>query len=1597
MRFAPALFDRVRPRSVPSDCFARFLFRMAMISRMLRTRNLLVFASAVSLLAAVALQAQTQASPSLVVNRLTQAIDNNVLVTLKGTVHPLANAMNDRGAVSASMPLDRIQVVLKRSAAQEAALKQLIEDQNRPGSASYHQWLTPTEFGQRFGPSDQDVATLEAWLQSQGFNIEKLNPGRQTLEVSGSAAQFQNAFHAQIHKYMVNGETHFANATNPQIPAALAPVFGGFASLNDFRLKPRAQIRGKAIYDPKTGTATPQWTMGSASAENFVLSPADFATQYDLTPLYSGGTTGAGQTIAIINEANINVALVNQFRTTFNLPANPPQVIIDGNDPGVDGVNNPDGPNDASIEAYVDVEWAGAVAPNATVDLVIASDTALEQGLILAAEHAIYGNIAPVMSFSFGACEMDMGSENSFISNLWEQAAAQGITVLVASGDSGAAGCDLSSAEYANGGVAVSGFASTPYNVAVGGTDFYYSSWNQGASAISSQLASYWNTTPSNGSATVSIKGYIPEQPWNDSQFGLNLLSTYTSLGTTTIAGAGGGPSTCVTGTATGTGAFSACTAGYAKPAWQTGTGVPNDKVRDIPDVSLFAADSVNESFYPVCAEDGDCQPAGSGGAIQISGGGGTSFASPAFAGIMALVNQKYGRQGQADSVLYPLAAQFPAVFHDVTNGNNSVPCSYLPTASTNCIAATNPITLNGVTEGQIGSGTTAEYGAGVGYDLASGLGSVDAAQLVNNWGNVKFTSSSVTLTPSSTSFTHGSAISISGTVTGSSPTGAVALMTDSGEQGQQAQGIGQWLSGAQSAFPLKAGGSFTGSNINTLPGGTYNLWGQYSGDGTNAASTSQKTQITVTPENSAIYMVPSLQTISGTVPYGTQLQLNAVVVPSSQLTAEENCLAGSTTSCPVYGSPTGVLTFSDNGKVFNTATLNAEGDAEYDSQDMMATHSVTNVGSHSITVSYGGDNSYKQSTAAAVTFTVTKATPQLLVAVNPQTPAAGQATTLTVAVQSSGVGAAPSGTVTISGAPSGTPTSVMLAPGASPPGGVSTTSNSVGLANIIIPGTAAAGNYNLTLTYSGDSNYNGASGSGGLTIAAKSALKPSTTTIATSASATSPTAPVIFTVTVAGNGTIVPTGNVDVELSGYDIGTFPLTQVAGTAKAAVSLQGNSVAFFQGANLIVATYLGDTNYASSSATASVANPLSDFTLTPATTLLDVPSSGTATDMIQLASVNGFAGSVSLTCTASAGIVCGVSPASASLSGGGSTAVTLNIDATNVTTAGTYNALLTGVDASGKYVHTLGLQVIAPASTASPAFSITPVNSSVTVNGPGNSATDGLTISPSGGFSGAVSFTCSITGGPGGANPPTCSASDVTLAKATSASSTLTVATSASTDTGSYMANITGTSAVGGLTATATVDVTVSTAVAAGFTLTANPSSLSLAAGATSGNTTSITVTPSGGFSGTVNFTCAVTTAPAGANDSPSCSAPAANVTGSGAATATLTVATTATTTSASHNPLNKFFAASGGVVMAGLLLFGIPARRRKWRSILLILVFAGIAGFGIGCGSGGSGGGGGGGGGGTTVPGTTAGAYVLTLTGTSGSMTETTTVNLTVN
>src|ERR1022692_2930568 len=394
----------------------------------------------------------------------------------------------------------------------------------------------------------------------------RLLHGCGSIVFSGSAEQVESAFHTQIHSYKIGDEVHHANASDPEIPAAFGGVVGGVDSLHDFRSEP--MHNGARIPIPK-------FTSGGS----YYLAPADFATIYDLGPLYQQSINGSGQSIAIVARSNINLADVRQFRTSFGLPANDPQIIVNGTDPGIFDSGE-------ETEADLDVEWSGAVARNAAIKFVVSKSTNSSDGVDLSAQYIVNHNLAPVMSMSFGLCEAWLGSSgNSFLNSLWQQAAAQGITVFVSSGDNGAAGCDSASAATATHGRAVNGLCSTPYNVCVGGTEFN----------DVSHPSLYWS--PSNASGTeASALSYIPEVVWNESGPGAGLWAS------------GGGASTI-----------------YAKPSWQSGTGVPADGKRDVPDVSLTAAGHDGYLIYQ------------NGGLYVV---GGTSAAAPSFAGTMALVVQ---------------------------------------------------------------------------------------------------------------------------------------------------------------------------------------------------------------------------------------------------------------------------------------------------------------------------------------------------------------------------------------------------------------------------------------------------------------------------------------------------------------------------------------------------------------------------------------------------------------------------------------------------------------------------------------------------------------------------------------------------------------------------------------------------------------------------------------------------------------------------------------------------------------------------------------------------------------------------------------------
>ncbi len=558
-------------------------------------------------------------------------------VRFAGNVPARIAEARDAGAADPGLPLRRMILVLGWRAGAEADLDALLAAQHDAASPLYHRWLTPEEFGERFGPTEADLARVVSWLRENGFSIDEVAKGRGWVDFSGTAAQVEKAFAAPIHEFELAGEVRHANVADPSVPARLWPAVLGVASLHDF---PKRSFRVPA------GPA-PEYSNGGTHC----LGPADFARIYDLEPLYAQGIDGTGRKIAIVGRSQIDVADVRSFRSRFALPPHDPEIVVNGDDPGFWDKSE-------EQEADLDVEWSGAVAPGAAVTFVISHSTDTTDGVDLSAQYIVDQNLADVMSTSFGDCESDMGTTNlTFYAHLWAQAAAQGITSFVSSGDAGFAGCNGGD-DLKPSGAAVNGVASCDHVVAVGGTQF----------DEAGQAALYWTDKP-DAATGLSVISYIPEKGWNESQ----------TSGGHGLWASGGGVS-----------------AVYAKPSWQAGPGVPADAKRDLPDVSLAAA--THDGYFIFQSDNG--------GAATI---GGTSASSPAMAGIMALIVQKTGeRQGNANRGFYPLAAAQSAgtgaaVFHDITSGDSD---------------------LVGLTGGTCGPG----------FDLVTGLGSVDAFALASAW-----------------------------------------------------------------------------------------------------------------------------------------------------------------------------------------------------------------------------------------------------------------------------------------------------------------------------------------------------------------------------------------------------------------------------------------------------------------------------------------------------------------------------------------------------------------------------------------------------------------------------------------------------------------------------------------------------------------------------------------------------------------------------------------------------------------------------------------------------------------------------------------------
>ncbi len=974
----------------------------------------LLGAAAITLFGAPALRAQNRP----VASRVTAEVDDTRTVQLKGNIHPLARPEYDRGAVADSQPMNRMVLVLQRSAEQETALRQLLDAQQTKGSGSYQAWLTPEQFGKQFGPSDADVQAVSDWLTRQGFQVAKVAAGRNAIEFSGNVVQVRNAFHTEMHKFAVNGEEHIANVNEPAIPEALAPVVKGVAALNNF---PRlAHLHNKGIYrlQRDTGQIKPLFTYGDPA--NFAMAPADFAKVYNIPP----GATGAGQTIVLIGQSNINAQDVIDFRNLFGLPQNFTQanVIVNGPDPGLSGGDEG--------ESDLDVEWAGGVAPNAKILLVTTASTVsnpsqITAGIDLSALYAVDNNLGSVISESYGACEPSLtASGNQFYNALWEQAAAQGITVVVSTGDSGSAGCDpdptQNSPNSAVDGLAVSGIASTPFNVAVGGTDF-----DSTAQPVVPPNQ-YWSAT--NGPTFASALKYIPEITWDDSLCAFNYpaaCSTVDPQGFDLAAGSGG-PSNCAHFSG------SNCQSGYAIPAYQKNFNVQFPLVRTIPDVSLFASNGQNGVAVIVCQSDVNTNGAScslSTPYTDFSLVGGTSAATPPFGAIVALLNQSTGggRSGNVNYGLYALAANdanytsgacnssLPAtpaagcVFNDVTKGNNGVACTLGSTSNVDGTTTWCRSQAGGTTYGVTVYNGAVAYGAGTGYDLATGLGSINVGNLLTKWSNVARTGTSTTVsnpsggTPSGTNFTA------TVTVTPAGATGDVSLTALASDHTTVLGSFG----------PFTLAGSTITASTQLLPPGTAYVSAFYGGDSTHGTSTSAPLALagTVAGANFASRTTlnfvtfdsnnnPHLSTSSQSLAYGSNYILN-VVVTKSDGTA---CGFSYPSTKPPIPCPTGTIALTDGGVALkdfpsgpnfnatNIAKISNQGGLVEDFNVQLAG------GSHSILATFAtGDSNYQSGNPSnTLSVTITKAPTTTVVASNQGIISSGTSVTLTAVVGSS-------------------------------------------------------------------------------------------------------------------------------------------------------------------------------------------------------------------------------------------------------------------------------------------------------------------------------------------------------------------------------------------------------------------------------------------------------------------------------------------------------------------------------------------------------------------------------------------------------------------
>lgn len=699
--------------------------------------------------------------------RLKAAISGDSRVVLPGTRPGQAARGVDQGAVAAAMPLKGVTLVFSRTAAQQADLDTLLAAQANPSSALYHHWLTPDEFATRFGVADSDIATVESWLQSQGFAIDSVARSRNQITFDGTAGEVAAAFGTTLHRYQFPDRVHFAPSTDLSVPAALAPLVADVMHLSDFVPRAHKLLRKAGVQPAYTSSVSPG---------NHYLTPLDVATMYDMKSTYNAGFNGAGQAIAIVGESSIDMSSITAFQAGAGLKSNLPNMVLVPST-GVPGINALSDGDEG--ESQLDVEYATGMAPGANIFLVYTGDSP-NHNVFDSLQYAVTEDIAPIISGSYGTCETFVSSQSAVVfSQIAQQAATQGQTILFSAGDNGSTDCfgqttNVTQEEA----LAVDFPGSVPLITALGGTEMQTGTY----SATNTQ---YWQSA--NGTDVISsLLSYVPEAVWNEDN-------------TRGISSGGGGASVL-----------------YTRPTWQAGVaGLPAGTNRLVPDLSLQS--SVSSPGYIYCTTDPSDLDAESltnscANGLRSSSGyfavaGGTSFATPIMAGMLAVLNQAKGisAQGSINATLYGLAsnsATYASAFHDVTTGSNA------------CTAGVNYCS---------GTATTL-YQAGSGYDEATGLGSIDFANLVAAWpaaagaapGKVASTTSltAATLTPAS-----GATDVVTITVNSSgatTPTGTVTLIVDGGSA------TSVTLSGGKASF------TYPGTTV----GGSHVVVAAYSGDG---------------------------------------------------------------------------------------------------------------------------------------------------------------------------------------------------------------------------------------------------------------------------------------------------------------------------------------------------------------------------------------------------------------------------------------------------------------------------------------------------------------------------------------------------------------------------------------------------------------------------------------------------------------------------------------------------------------------------------------------------------------------------------------------